>query len=438
MKFILLASGAVLVLIATVSAERLGNAVSVPLSRRVLNEEISSTASEGRKKLAYFGDVTIGTPPQRFTVVFDTGSGNLFVPGTECSSVACQFHRQFTEFGSTTFRPSVCGTYEGKPTDRMRIQFGTGFMEGKCVQDEICISGLCTSSNFLEATAESSKPFYHFTFDGVMGLGLSKMARTKDFSLMHQLSSRQKLKQQIFSVFLSAQEDETSEVTFGDIVREHMASELFWVPLTGVSGFWEVKIEDITLNGHKQGICKDCRVAVDTGTSMLAGPSEIMSRLRSLLNVANNCNYEEMPKLGFIIGGRILSLNPSDYVSRTGWGCRVSLMDMNIPPPSGPLFIFGIPFLERYYTVYDEPNNRVGFAVAHHKGQVPEVLVEADATSFELTQTKLGAESQADGSDDVLEVQSFAEVVQPKQLVQPKSGGGHGFLAAPAPPAEPH
>merc|ERR1719410_2258351 len=102
---------------------------------------------------------------------------------------------------------------------------------------------------------------------------------------MHQLSSGRALKQPIFSVFLSSQEDETSEVTFGDVKREHMASELFWVPLTGVSGYWEVRIDDITLNGRKQSVCQDCRVAVDTGTSMLAGPSEIIFKLRNLLGV---------------------------------------------------------------------------------------------------------------------------------------------------------
>merc|ERR1719410_1618622 len=148
---------------------------------------------------------------------------------------------------------------------------------------------------------------------------------------MHQLSSGRALKQPIFSVFLSSQEDETSEVTFGDVKREHMASELFWVPLTGVSGFWEVRIDDITLDGRKQGICQGCRVAVDTGSSLLAGPSGIISKLRRLLNVHYVCKYQHLPKLGFIIGGRILSLDPSDYVRKIGWRCSVSLMNYNVP-----------------------------------------------------------------------------------------------------------
>jgi len=469
MHFIL-ASSVFLLLADRAGAERLGAAITVPLSRRVLTEETSGTTLQGRKKMAYYGEVTVGAPAQRFMVVYDTGSGNLIVPSSKCQSVACKWHARFREDQSSKFRSNVCGFYNGSPSNRIKITFGTGYIRGECVEDEICIGGLCTSAGFIAATEESEHPFSSFRFDGVMGLSQSTLSRSNDFNMMHQLSSRHSLKQPVFSVFLSQEEDETSEVTFGDVVKEHMASELFWVPLTGESGYWEVEMEDITLNERRQRICEDCRVVVDTGTSMLAGPSEIMLQLRRLLKVRTDCsNYEDLPKLGFIIGGRILSLYPSDYVSRTpGWGCRVSLMNLNVPPPMGPIFIFGIPFLQRYYTVYDEPNKQVGFAVARHKGQVPEVLVEADAPPSEVTHViqaeldvrsrtagsnngvvaasatnlllKPDVEPHAHGSENSLEVQlplAKAELEPPKQSAQPKSGTGNGFLAAAAPAAEP-
>lgn len=121
-------------------------------------------------------------------------------------------------------------------------------------------------------------------------------------------------------------------------------------------------------------MCGDgCQVAVDTGTSQLAGPSEVIDRLKTELAVDPGCaNFGQLPALGFVIGDQILNLNPTDYVDRSDDGstCEVALMALDVPPPNGPLFIFGDPFLRKFYTVYDRENMKVGFAAAKHANEV--------------------------------------------------------------------
>uniref|UniRef100_A0A8C3YVY2 Peptidase A1 domain-containing protein n=1 Tax=Catagonus wagneri TaxID=51154 RepID=A0A8C3YVY2_9CETA len=71
--------------------------------------------------MVYIGEISIGTPPQQFSVVFDTGSADLWVPSNECHSKACFTHRRFNPSLSRTFHP----------TDRsILLEYGSGKISG--------------------------------------------------------------------------------------------------------------------------------------------------------------------------------------------------------------------------------------------------------------------------------------------------------------------
>jgi len=321
-------------------------------------------------KTAYYGQVEVGTPKQKFTVVFDTGSGNLMIPSTYCKSHACTMHRRFDRRKSATaedIEADGTSSRKGASRDQITVTFGTGEISGVFLRDDVCIGNLCTNMHFVAAVSETEDPFASFNFDGVLGLALNPMAQSEEFNLMDHMVKSKSLKSPIFSVFLSDSDMERSEITFGDIKQEHMTTEMFWAPVSKDTGYWQVQIEDITIDNKKQNLCSNCQVAVDTGTSQLAGPTDVINDLSSRLNVKSDCsNYKRLPNLGFVVGDNIMNLEPREYVDKGPDGCEVSLMALDVPPPNGPLFIFGDPFLRKYYTSYDLKNKRVGFSTARH------------------------------------------------------------------------
>jgi len=316
-------------------------------------------------KTAYWGSMTIGTPPQDFKVIFDTGSGNLIVPSSECNVPGCKPHHKYSRNASNTAMAVTNENGEGSS----EITFGTGQISGDFFKDNMCIGeNLCIEGNFIAATRESTEPFQEIPFDGIMGLGFKDLSMGEGFNIVDDLQAKGNLPGGQFSFYLTDGGD--SEVTFGGYRPEYLASDIVYAPVK-VESWWQVGMDDICFNNVPQNLCNgDCEVAVDTGTSMLAGPSDLVDKLSNKVNVKDDCsNFNELPNLGFQMGDKVLNLKPDDYVDRDGSSCSFSLMALDVPPPKGPVFIFGDPFLRRFVTIFDRAQSRVGFAVAKHSDE---------------------------------------------------------------------
>lgn len=100
---------------------------------------------------------------------------------------------------------------------------------------------------------------------------------------------------------------------------------------------------------------------VDSGTSLLTGPSASISQLATLVGAHKvfrgqyfmRCESSDpRPDLVFSIAGQQYSLSSQEYVLKAmGPICLFAFMALDVP--QGPMWILGDVFMRKYYTVFD-------------------------------------------------------------------------------------
>ncbi|CAL9179193.1 unnamed protein product [Musa hybrid cultivar] len=223
----------------------------------------------------YFGEIGIGSPPQNFTVVFDTGSSNLWVPSSKCYfSVACFFHAKYKSGRSSTYQKN------GKSAN---IHYGTGSISGFFSQDHVTIGDIVIKDQaFIEATREPSITFLVAKFDGILGLGFEEISVGNAVPIWYNMVNQSLVKEPIFSFWFNrnANEGEGGEIVLGGTDREHYKGEHVYVPITK-KGYWQFDMEDVLVGGQTTGrFCSGgCAAIVDSGTSLIAGPTTVIAEV---------------------------------------------------------------------------------------------------------------------------------------------------------------
>jgi hypothetical protein len=124
---------------------------------------------------------------------------------------------------------------------------------------------------------------------------------------------------------------------------------------------------------------------MDTGTSLITGPSHDMEQLLRHTAAHRDCsNWNSLPQISLKMkGGHSFTLDKEDYAfqfeSMMGKRCVTGFMGLDVPAPRGPIWIFGDAFIRKYYTVFDRDNNRVGLARSRHGSEVDLDTIMAEA-----------------------------------------------------------
>ncbi|KAG8911624.1 Vacuolar protease A, partial [Tulasnella sp. 408] len=170
----------------------------------------------------YYADITIGSPPQSFKVVLDTGSANLWVPSKSCRSIACFLHTKYDHGASSTYRKN--GT-------EFKIGYGTGSMEGFVSQDTMAIGDLTIKNQlFAEATKEPGLTFAFAKFDGILGLAYDTISVNRITPPFYEMVNHKLLDEPLFTFRLGESEEDGGEAVFGGIDDSHYTGKITYIP----------------------------------------------------------------------------------------------------------------------------------------------------------------------------------------------------------------
>ncbi|XP_074852111.1 pepsin A-like [Carettochelys insculpta] len=305
----------------------------------------------------YYGTISIGTPAQDFTVIFDTGSSNLWVPSVYCSSAACSNHNKFNPDDSSTYRSA---------NENLSIQYGTGSMTGILGYDTVQVGGIVdTNQIFGLSESEPGSTFTYAPFDGILGLAFPSISSSSATPVFDNMMNEGLVSQDLFSVYLSSDDQSGSFVMFGGIDSSYYSGDLNWIPLSAET-YWEITMDSVTMNGESVACSGGCQAIIDTGTSLLAGPSTGISNILSYIGASDgsiSCSdISSLPDIIFTINGIEFPVPASAYILDESGSCTAGLEGIDVSTSSGELWILGDVFIRQYYVVFDRANNEVALA----------------------------------------------------------------------------
>ncbi|GAA6012086.1 hypothetical protein JCM10207_005123 [Rhodosporidiobolus poonsookiae] len=297
------------------------------------------------------GTVTVGTPPQTFTVDFDTGSADFWIPGTTIS-------------GYDTFDPSTSST-ANKTDGSFQIVYGDGStVSGPVYMDTVAVAGLEAKGQHFSPVDHMGAEFSDTPIDGILGMAyssLSNMGASTFFDTLHQQG---KVARNLFSFILGDSDD--GELFLGGVDSTKLGGAIHYSPVTQ-KGYWMIE-GSVGVNSNVSSSGQN--MIIDTGTTLIIGPPVEVDNFFAQVPTAKkwqsgyyqyDCSAQFSAQ--FTISGQTYEINQDNLnlglVSEGSSYCVAGIAGQYVGVNS---WIIGGVFLRNVVSVFNLQNNAVGFA----------------------------------------------------------------------------
>uniref|UniRef100_A0A0K0F104 Peptidase A1 domain-containing protein n=1 Tax=Strongyloides venezuelensis TaxID=75913 RepID=A0A0K0F104_STRVS len=319
----------------------------------------------------YLGNISIGTPGQKFRVVLDTGSSNLWVVDKSCLKSGIKNNPCA---GKSAFNSKRSLTYKNKRRT-FSIRYGIGYASGFIGEDTLQILGRKRTrirmKNIEFGQANRISPDdAQSPIEGILGLAFRTIANDNMTPPLISAMHRKLLAKPLFSVHLRQIRGALSiyggKFTYGAINKDHCGPVIGYQKLSHAS-YWQFTVRSVSINKLKYN--HGFEAIADTGTSIVGAPPAIAE------GFAKSLNGQYAPQFGFflvdcakktnglIIKGFKLNLRikRKHIITQYKNLCRLNIFPF-ASGGFGPAFIFGDPLHASYCVIYDIGNKRIGFA----------------------------------------------------------------------------
>ncbi|KAJ2383938.1 aspartic proteinase precursor [Coemansia sp. RSA 2603] len=366
------------------AANKAPKVVVVRLSSSQANINKTDSSPPGNRGFqSYFGEVQLGTPPQTFRVVFDTGSSDFWIPSIDCDSSACIPHERFNSSSSSTYITSHLP---------FSLNYGTGALMGQVGADTLRVGNLTVPGVHLGLATHMGHFFQKAQFDGVFGLGFPRLSRIQAQPPLFAMAHAGLLEKPVFSFWVREGKNGQhagGEVVLGGVNPARFEGRVRTLPLVRKM-YWEVELNGLLINENPLPNLSSQTAIIDTGTSLIVLPATDADIVNQFLGAvplfdeyglyAIDCHHANKPTVQFAIGGETFEIKPSHYILPVGKDRCVTAFAASTSPDLNR-WVIGNSFLRAWHTTFDMENLEIRLAQA----------VQTDVDSVDDSQSSIPA-----------------------------------------------